>query len=90
MADASAKRMMQQRQPERILSGAAYEDDARIDVAAAVVVFGDLDIERIVQNEERIDRIILIDLVHPVPAIGLLFYREYFPSIFLHAPIAFP
>src|SRR5437764_6409840 len=33
MADASAKRMMQQRQPERIVSGAAYEDDARIDVS---------------------------------------------------------
>src|SRR5438046_4624071 len=33
MADVSGKRMMQQRQSERIVSGAAYEEDARIDVS---------------------------------------------------------
>src|SRR6201984_1323817 len=33
MADASAKRMTQQRQPQRIVSGSAYEEDARIDVS---------------------------------------------------------
>src|SRR5438046_10510424 len=32
MADASTKRMMQG-QPQRIVSGAAYEEDARIDVS---------------------------------------------------------
>src|ERR1700716_2086794 len=33
MPDATAKRMMQQRQPERIGSGQAYEEDARLDVS---------------------------------------------------------
>src|SRR5437764_7500904 len=33
MADASTKRMIQQRQPQRIVSGAAYEEDARIEVS---------------------------------------------------------
>src|SRR6266403_1918664 len=33
MADGTAKRMMQQRQPERIVSGQAYDEDARIDVS---------------------------------------------------------
>ena len=33
MADGTAKRMMQQRQPERIVSGQAHEEDARIDVS---------------------------------------------------------
>src|SRR5262249_21404966 len=33
MADATAKWMMQQRQPQRIVSGAAYEEDVCIDVS---------------------------------------------------------
>src|SRR3977135_1177886 len=33
MSDATAKRMMQQGQPERIVSGQAYDEDARIDVS---------------------------------------------------------
>src|SRR5206468_9242134 len=33
MADGTAKRMMQQRQPERIVSGQAFDEDARIDVS---------------------------------------------------------
>jgi len=33
MADGTAKRMMLQRQPERIVSGQAYDEDARIDVS---------------------------------------------------------
>src|SRR3989442_14671933 len=33
MADGTARRMMQQRQPERIVSGQAYDEDARIDVS---------------------------------------------------------
>src|SRR5436309_6199235 len=33
MADASAKRMMINRQPERIVSGAAYDEDARIEAS---------------------------------------------------------
>src|SRR5256884_8617373 len=33
MADGTAKRMMPQRQPERIVSGQAFDEDARIDVS---------------------------------------------------------
>jgi Holliday junction DNA helicase RuvB len=33
MADGTAKRMMLQRQPERMVSGQAYDEDARIDVS---------------------------------------------------------
>src|SRR5437667_1984644 len=33
MADGTAKRMMSQRQPERIVSGQAFDEDARIDVS---------------------------------------------------------
>src|SRR5438477_11735875 len=33
MADASAKRMMVNRQPERIVSGTAYDEDARIEAS---------------------------------------------------------
>ncbi|HEX4545613.1 MAG TPA: Holliday junction branch migration DNA helicase RuvB [Candidatus Acidoferrum sp.] len=33
MADGTAKRMMQQRQPERIVSGQAFDEDVRIDVS---------------------------------------------------------
>jgi Holliday junction DNA helicase RuvB len=33
MADASAKRMMERRQPERIVSGAAYDEDVRIEAS---------------------------------------------------------
>src|SRR5438309_7270466 len=33
MSDASTKRMMQDRQPQRIVSGAPYEDDARLDAS---------------------------------------------------------
>src|SRR6266568_7840100 len=33
MADGTAKRMMQQRQPERIVSGQAFDEDSRIDVS---------------------------------------------------------
>src|SRR5260370_30419193 len=33
MADGTAKRMMHQRQPERIVSGQAFDEDARIDVS---------------------------------------------------------
>src|SRR6267378_3116144 len=33
MTDGTAKRMMQQRQPERIVSGQAFDDDARTDVS---------------------------------------------------------
>src|SRR6266851_4205962 len=33
MADGTANRMMQQRQPERIVSGQAFDEDARIDVS---------------------------------------------------------
>src|SRR5208283_5394470 len=33
MADGSAPRMMPQKQPERIVSGVAYDEDARIDVS---------------------------------------------------------
>jgi len=33
MADGTVKRMMPQRQPERIVSGQAYDEDARIDVS---------------------------------------------------------
>src|SRR5258708_8906318 len=33
MADGTAKRMMPQRQPERIVSGQAFEEDARIEVS---------------------------------------------------------
>jgi Holliday junction DNA helicase RuvB len=33
MADATAKRMMQQRQPERIVSGQTFDEDARIEVS---------------------------------------------------------
>src|SRR5437660_12791763 len=33
MADGTAKRMMHQRQPERIVSGQALDEDARIDVS---------------------------------------------------------
>src|SRR5512136_1143561 len=33
MVDGTAKRMMQQRQPERIVSGQAFDEDARLDVS---------------------------------------------------------
>src|SRR5260370_41518767 len=33
MADGTAKRMMPQRQPERIVSGQAFDEDARIEVS---------------------------------------------------------
>src|SRR5258707_8864344 len=33
MADGTAKRMMQQRQPQRIVSGQAFDDDARIEAS---------------------------------------------------------
>ena len=33
MADGTAKRMMQQRQPQRIVSGQAFDDDARIELS---------------------------------------------------------
>jgi len=33
MADGTAKRMMYERQPERIVSGQAFDEDARIEVS---------------------------------------------------------
>ena len=33
MADGTAKRMSPDRQPQRVVSGAAYEDDARLDAS---------------------------------------------------------
>src|SRR6266704_5434539 len=33
MADGTAKRMMQQRQPQRIVSGQAFDEDARIELS---------------------------------------------------------
>ena len=37
MADGTAKRMMHERQPERIVSGQAFDEDARIEASVLLV-----------------------------------------------------
>src|SRR6266576_1564354 len=74
MADGKAKRMMPQRQPERIVSGQAFDEDARIEVSVGPLLERKGDLTAILASLQK-KEVFFLDEIHRLqPAIEEVLY----------------